>query len=91
LQWDQSADEAVRLRHAHDDAHAMAEHERGKASAEEIQSEFADFLSVELRLRQERTSSARQLTSITVTVFLALTVIVNGLLAWLGRREMTSL
>ena len=91
MQWDQSADEAVRLRRAHDDAHAMAEHDRGKASAEEIQSEFADFLSVELRLRQERTSSARQLTSITVTVFLVLTVIVNGLLAWLGRREMTSL
>ncbi|WP_321901124.1 response regulator [Paraburkholderia tropica] len=90
-QWDASTAEAIRLRRNHDSVLATVENERGNASADAIRREFSDFLTEELRLRQERTAAARQLTVVTVAVFLALTLLVNGLLAWLGRREMTSL
>ncbi|WP_201699665.1 response regulator [Paraburkholderia hiiakae] len=90
-QWDAVAREAIRLRRAHDTDLAIVQTESGVANANAIRSEFADFLEVENRLRQERTTAARQLTLATVAIFLALTVIVNGLLAWFGRRELTAL
>ncbi|WP_322032592.1 response regulator [Paraburkholderia sp. J76] len=90
-QWDSYARDAIRLRRGHDADLATVQIDRGVSSANAIRSEFADFLDVETRLRQERTTAARNLTLSTVGIFLALTVIVNGLLAWLGRREMTSL
>ncbi|WP_322045302.1 response regulator [Paraburkholderia sp. J67] len=90
-QWDKSASEAVRLRRNHDAVLATVQNDNGQANADALQREFADFLAEETRLRQDRTSAARSLTITTVAVFLALTVLVNGLLAWLGRREMTAL
>ncbi|WP_321815572.1 MULTISPECIES: response regulator [unclassified Paraburkholderia] len=90
-QWDKTASEAVRLRRSHDSVLAVVQNDNGQANADAIRRDFADFLAEEQRLRQERTTAARGLTIITVAVFLALTVLVNGLLAWLGRREMTAL
>ena len=90
-QWNCYAGDAIQLRRRHDTVLATVEIDRGVANANAIRIEFADFLDVETRLRQERTAAARRLTFTTVAIFLALTVIINGLLAWLGRRELTSL
>ncbi|NIE62887.1 response regulator [Burkholderia sp. Ax-1719] len=90
-QWDKSASEAVQLRRGHDTVLAAVQSDNGQANADSMRREFADFLSEEFRLRQERTSAARNLTFITVAVFLALTVLLNSLLAFLGRRELTAL
>ncbi len=90
-QWDKSASDAVRLRRSHDLVLATVQNDNGQANSDSMRREFADFLSEEFRLRQERTSAARNLTYLTVAVFLALTVLLNGLLAWLGRRELTAL
>ncbi len=90
-QWDDAARAAVTEKRAHASPSAVLGADRGEATAEAVRSEFAQFLDVEMRLRQERTAAARRLTFTTVTVFLALTIIVNSFLAWRGRREMTSL
>ncbi|QGZ64899.1 response regulator [Paraburkholderia acidisoli] len=90
-QWDGFAHDAIAARRDHDSTLALVQVDRSMTNANAIRSEFANFLDEETRLRQERTTSARQLTITTVAIFLALTIIVNGLLAWLGRREMTSL
>jgi signal transduction histidine kinase/DNA-binding response OmpR family regulator len=58
---------------------------------DEIRKEFDDFLAVELRLRQERSEASRRVTGILVSVFLLFSIGVNGLLAWLGRRELLNL
>ncbi len=90
-QWDRSAGEAVRLRRDHDAVLATVQNDKGQPNADALRREFADFLAEEDRLREARTSAARNLTFTTVAVFLALTVLVNSLLAWLGRRELTAL
>ncbi|WP_322101610.1 response regulator [Paraburkholderia sp. J41] len=90
-QWDALAHEAIVARRNRDMTLAMVQVDRSMTNANAVRTEFADFLDEETRLRLERTTAARQLTIATVAIFLALTVIVNGLLAWLGRREMTSL
>ncbi|HEV3427497.1 MAG TPA: response regulator [Paraburkholderia sp.] len=90
-QWDKSASEAVRLRRDHDAVLATVQNDKAQPNADALRREFADFLAEEGRLREARTSAARNLTFITVAVFLALTVFVNALLAWLGRRELTAL
>ncbi|WP_321877410.1 response regulator [Paraburkholderia bannensis] len=90
-QWDQSATQAVQLRRDHDAVLATVQNDKGQPSADALRRDFADFLAEEGRLREARTTAARSLTFTTVAVFLALTVFVNGLLAFLGRRELTAL
>jgi CHASE3 domain sensor protein len=90
-QWDRYAHDAILARRAHRLDDATLQWNRGVPNAEAIRDEFDQFIVVETRLSQERTTDARQLTWTVVAIFLLLTTVVNGLLAWLGRREITSL
>mgnify|MGYP001552298641 CR=1 FL=1 len=89
--WDTYAQEMVDLRRRNLDYTKDVTSGRGKIEFDETRREFGDFLDIELRLRQERTEAARRVTAIMVGTFLAFSLIVSGLLAWLGRRELMSL
>jgi signal transduction histidine kinase/DNA-binding response OmpR family regulator/CHASE3 domain sensor protein len=64
---------------------------RGKLLTDEIRGQLNDFLDIERRLLAERNASARSVTTWSVASFLLFSLLVGGLLALFGRRELTRL
>ncbi|HEX5342683.1 MAG TPA: response regulator [Duganella sp.] len=90
-QWDQYAQEMIRLRAANSDVSGPVRTGRGKAQFDEIRRQLDSFISMEVRMRQERSEQARVVTLWVAGIYLVLTLGVGGILAWFGRRELTSL
>ena len=90
-QWDQYAQEMIRLRAANSDVSGAVRTGRGKAQFDEIRRQLDSFISMEVRMRQERSEQARVVTLWVAGIYLVLTLGVGGILAWFGRRELTSL
>jgi signal transduction histidine kinase/DNA-binding response OmpR family regulator/CHASE3 domain sensor protein len=89
--WSRYAEEMIDARRRNLDFETAVSQGRGKIEFDETRREFDDFLDVELRLRQERSEATRRVTTTLVSVFLLFSLIVSGLLAWMGRRELMSL
>ncbi|MGF6770777.1 signal transduction histidine kinase/DNA-binding response OmpR family regulator/CHASE3 domain sensor protein [Paraburkholderia sp. GAS199] len=89
--WTRFAEEAIDLRRRNQTLDSAVTNGRGRTEFDEMRRVFEDFLGVETRLRQERTDATRNVTTTLVGVFLAFSLIVSGLLAWVGRRELLSL
>lgn len=85
--WTRFAESMIDARRRMQDVTSAVASGRGKMEFDETRKEFNDFLEVELRLRQERSEASRRVTGILVSVFLIFSIGVNGLLAWMGRRE----
>ncbi|WP_373989928.1 response regulator [Duganella sp. BuS-21] len=90
-QWDQYAQEMIRLRAANGDVTGTVKTGRGKIQFDEIRRQLEAFVSAELRMRQERNDDARTVTTWVAVAYLLLTLGVGGILAWFGRRELTGL
>ena len=90
-QWDRYAQQVIDLRRKNVNFQPELVSGRGKMEFDETRSEFAEFLNVELRLRQERAAAARSVTTTLVSAFLFFSLLVSGLLAWMGRRELLAL
>jgi CheY-like chemotaxis protein/signal transduction histidine kinase/CHASE3 domain sensor protein len=90
-QWDQFAEAVIDARRKNQDFQNLIRSGRGKLEFEETRRQFEAFMEVEQRLRQERTASARSLTTITVGLFLLFSLSLSALLAYLGRRELMKL
>ncbi|MYM69308.1 response regulator [Pseudoduganella sp. FT55W] len=90
-QWDQYAQEMIRLRAANGDVTGPMKTGRGKAQFDEIRRQLDAFVSAELRMRQERNDQARAVTIWVAAIYLLLTLGVGGILAWFGKRELTGL
>jgi signal transduction histidine kinase/DNA-binding response OmpR family regulator/CHASE3 domain sensor protein len=90
-QWDHYAQEMIDLRRRNLSFQPEVTSGRGKIEFDETRREFADFLDVEYRLRQDRTDAVRTVTTLLVGGFLLFSLIVSGLLAWMGRRELLAL
>ncbi|USX14716.1 response regulator [Oxalobacteraceae bacterium OTU3CAMAD1] len=91
LQWDQYAQEMIRLRAANGDVTGPVKTGRGKNQFDEIRRQLDAFIDVEMRMRQDRNASARNVTGMVAAVYLVLTLGVGGALAWFGRRELLGL
>nr|WP_315256519.1 response regulator [uncultured Duganella sp.] len=91
LQWDQYAQEMIRLRAANGDVTGPVKTARGKAQFDEIRRQLELFVNTEIRMRQERNDESRTVTTWVAVVYLLLTLGVGGVLAWFGRRELTGL
>jgi signal transduction histidine kinase/DNA-binding response OmpR family regulator/CHASE3 domain sensor protein len=90
-QWDTVADSLIDAhRHAADIA-ALVRAGRGSAERAETDRELSAFLNIEQTLRIQRVASAKQLTTITVVVFLVLSLTLSAILAFFGRRELMQL
>jgi len=89
--WDRFAQEMIDLRRRNGDYVTVIRSGRGKAETDEIHREYADFLNVELRLRQDRDWSAQRVTIGTVVAYLIFSLIVSGILTLFGRRELLKL
>jgi CheY-like chemotaxis protein/CHASE3 domain sensor protein len=90
-QWDQYAQEMIRLRAANGDVTGTVKTGRGKTQFDEIRRQLDAFVNAELRMRQERNDDARTVTTWVAVAYLLLTLGVGGVLAWFGRRELTGL
>ena len=88
-QWDSIADEMIRLRREGGDYVSVVKSGRGKLEFDETRREFNAFMSVEMGLRQERTTSARTVTTLTVAIFLGISLTLSVLLAlfWTARAD----
>ena len=90
-QWDRGAQEMIAARQKGEDYLGMVKAGRAKVDFDELRKQFDEFMALEGRLRNERTGEARSVTFFTVAVFLALSLITSGLLAWFGRRDLLRL
>jgi CheY-like chemotaxis protein/signal transduction histidine kinase len=91
LQWDQFAQEMIRLRAANGDVTGAVKTGRGKTQFDEIRRQIAAFTAVEQRMRQDRGDSVRSVTTWVAATYLLLTLVVCGILAWFGRRDLMGL
>jgi signal transduction histidine kinase/DNA-binding response OmpR family regulator/CHASE3 domain sensor protein len=64
---------------------------RGKVLTEQVRREFLDFIQEEQRILLERNAAARTVIAWSVAAFLAFSLVVAGLLALFGRRELIKL
>jgi CheY-like chemotaxis protein/signal transduction histidine kinase len=91
LQWDQFAQEMIRLRAANGDVTGPVKTGRGKTQFDEIRRQIDAFIAMEQRMRQGRSDSARSVTTWVAATYLLLTLGVGGVLAWFGRRDLMGL
>ncbi|MBC8725342.1 response regulator [Paraburkholderia sp. 31.1] len=89
--WSRFAEQIIDARRRNQDYESAIAAGRGKLEFDETRREFGDFLDVELRLRQQRVEATRNVTATLVGVFLLFSLVVSGLLAWRGRRELLDL
>ncbi|KXU82255.1 two-component system sensor histidine kinase/response regulator [Paraburkholderia monticola] len=89
--WSRFAEEIIDARRRNQDFETAIAAGRGKLEFDETRREFGEFLDVELSLRQERIEATRRVTATLVGVFLLFSLVVSGLLAWRGRRELLDL
>jgi CheY-like chemotaxis protein len=90
-EWELYAEEAIRRRAREADVVDLVKSGRGKNLTGEVRRQFAQFIEAEDSLLQERNSSSRNVIGWSVASFLAFSLIVAGLLAWYGRRELVAL
>jgi signal transduction histidine kinase/DNA-binding response OmpR family regulator/CHASE3 domain sensor protein len=64
---------------------------RGRILTDEVRRQFADFIEAEQGLLQERNASSRTVIGWSVAIFLTFSLIVAGMLALFGRRELLRL
>jgi signal transduction histidine kinase/DNA-binding response OmpR family regulator/CHASE3 domain sensor protein len=64
---------------------------RGKLLTDQVRKEFLEFILQEQRILQERNSESRSVIAWSVAAFLAFSLVVAGLLALFGRRELVAL
>ncbi|MGF6703130.1 signal transduction histidine kinase/DNA-binding response OmpR family regulator/CHASE3 domain sensor protein [Paraburkholderia sp. MM5496-R1] len=89
--WSRFAEQIIDARRRNQDYESTIAAGRGRLEFDETRREFGDFLDVELRLRQQRVEATRNVTATLVGVFLLFSLVVSGLLAWRGRRELLDL
>ncbi|MDP3708845.1 MAG: response regulator [Polaromonas sp.] len=90
-QWNEYAQNIVSLRRRNLDYQQPVRSAGGKSLTDEIRREFAEFISVEERLLQQRNDEARNTTFWGMAAYLLFSLGLSGLLAFVGRRELVQL
>lgn len=90
-QWDVFAQNVIDLRRKGGDYLEPIRAGRGKLEFDEVRSLFQAFVTAEQRLLTERRDDAKSVTRFAITAFVLASLIVSGLLAMFGRRDMSKL
>jgi CheY-like chemotaxis protein/signal transduction histidine kinase/CHASE3 domain sensor protein len=91
MQWDNYAQSMIELRQKNQDYLSVVRSQRGKIQFDELRKELNRALEAEQRLLQDRNNKAISTTEVSVTVFLAFSLLLGALLAVLGRKELLNL
>ncbi|SFF63747.1 Signal transduction histidine kinase [Duganella sp. CF458] len=89
--WLQAADQMIAARRAQRDYLGMLRAGAGKVALEDLREQFRAFIAHEERQRANRGEAVRVVGFWTVAIFLAVSLAVSSLLAWLGRRDLLRL
>jgi CheY-like chemotaxis protein/signal transduction histidine kinase len=89
--WNQFAQKMITLRRTGGDYQTPIQNRRGKRLADEMREQYEQAASVEHQLRLTRNSDVTRTTVLSVSLYIAFILIVSGVLAWVGRRDMTTL
>ncbi len=89
--WNEFAQEMITLRRTGGDYQTPIKDRRGKRLADEMREEYEQAASVEHQLRLTRNTDVTHTTVMSVSLYIAFILIVSGILAWVGRRDMTTL
>ncbi|WP_345245031.1 CHASE3 domain-containing protein, partial [Pigmentiphaga soli] len=89
--WEQAVEPLIQMRRTAGSYQPPPGSGLGKVQFDALRKEFGDFLDTEMRLRQERNETARNVTTTAVVLFVAASLLISALLAVFGRRELMSL
>ncbi|WP_460043981.1 response regulator [Pseudomonas sp. S2_H01] len=89
--WNQFAQEMITLRRTNGDYATPILNRRGKRLADEIREQYEQATNIEHQLRLTRNTDVTHTTVISVSLYIVFILIVSGILAWVGRRDMTTL
>jgi len=90
-EWLRAADKMIAARRQQGDYLSMVKAGVGKVPSDQLREQFRDFIAHEELQRATRNETLRLVGFWTVAVFLAVSVAVSALLAWLGRRDLLRL
>ncbi|WP_426343975.1 response regulator [Pseudoduganella sp. R-32] len=89
--WMRAADQMIATRRQQGDYLGMLRAGAAKAALEDLREQFRAFIAHEERERANRGEAVRVVGFWTVAIFLAVSLAVSSLLAWLGRRDLMRL
>jgi CheY-like chemotaxis protein/CHASE3 domain sensor protein len=89
--WNQFAQEMITLRRSNADYATPIQNRRGKRLTDEIRDQYDQAANIEHQLRLTRNTEVTHTTIISVSLYIAFILIVSGILAYVGRRDMTAL
>jgi len=90
-EWTRYSNEMIERRRRNEDVLESIRSGRGKILTDDMRTQFNAFANTERNLLQERNDDARSVTSWSVGFYLLFTLVVGGLLAAFGRRELMRL
>ncbi len=90
-QWTKFADAIIESRRAGGDYQTIISSGRGKELTDQIRKGFDEVIATEQQLRFQRNNEANDTVILTIAVYLIFSLIVSGILAFMGRRELLGL
>jgi signal transduction histidine kinase/DNA-binding response OmpR family regulator len=90
-EWNKFAQEMITLRRQGGDYQGPIQARRGKRLSDEIRAEYEQAVGVEQQLRQTRNTDVTHTTIVSVSFYLVFVLLLSGVLAWVGRRDMLAL
>ncbi|MEN0105996.1 MAG: response regulator [Pseudomonas sp.] len=90
-QWTQFADAIIETRRKGENYQVIVASGRGKELTDEIRKGFDQVIDTEQQLRFQRNNEANNTVVLTIALYLLFSLIVSGILAFMGRRELLGL
>lgn len=90
-EWDIYAQSMIELRQKNGDYLSAVRSQRGKVQFDELRKDLSQTLETEQRLLKERNDKAISTTYTSVIAFLTISLLVSGLLALMGRKDLMGL
>ncbi|KTC11232.1 chemotaxis protein CheY [Pseudomonas marginalis ICMP 11289] len=90
-EWNVFALEMIKLRRENGDYQTPVLAGRGKRITDQIRTEYDQAVEMEQQLRLNRNAEVTRSTVMSVALYLVFVVIVSGILAWVGRRDLMTL
>ena len=89
--WTVYAQKVIDMRRANEPVEVVVRQETGKQLFDELRRELRAFMDAETRLLRERNEDAQTNTWSSVIGYITLLLVVSGLIAWTGRRDIKAL
>ncbi|KPY38803.1 MULTISPECIES: response regulator [Pseudomonas syringae group] len=90
-EWNVFALEMIKLRRENGDYQTPVLAGRGKRITDQIRTEYDQAVEMEQQLRLTRNAEVTRSTVMSVALYLVFVIIVSGILAWVGRRDLMAL